>query len=146
MTIASVFLGLAAGLLGWIFAEFFGKPFRRGLDLVFTARTELYRYANVRLPWKENREKPDAPIRVEGFSDRERDQLAKAQATYRDLGVQFAAFAETEPIADFMLGLFGRDLKAASAGFIGLSNTDQDGQKLHHQMKTVQRGLGIKQP
>ena len=45
--LSDIAFGLAAGVLGWTVAEFFGKPFRRGLDLVSDARTSTILHANV---------------------------------------------------------------------------------------------------
>ena len=85
--------GVPVGLATWILAEWVGKPIRRGYDLATAARTEMYRYANVELPYKENRQTPERPHRVESFTDAHRDRLKKAQDTYRDFAVQLVDVA-----------------------------------------------------
>jgi hypothetical protein len=140
-TLWDVAFGLAAGVVGWAAAEFFVKPFRRGLDLVTAVRVEMIRYGNLRLPFKENRDEPMEPIPTQGFSDEDEKRLETAQMVFRDLGAQALAFAETEFIAHHVLKWLRRDLGAAASGLIGLSNTDAKGSTYHWQKETVEKAI-----
>lgn len=46
-TLSGIAFGLIAGVIGWIVAEFLGKPLRRGLALIEKGRKELIRLGNV---------------------------------------------------------------------------------------------------
>jgi hypothetical protein len=143
-TLWNVAFGLMAGVVGWTVAEFFGQPFRRGVDLIARVRVEMIRYANLRLPLKENREDPSSPAVENNFMEEDKARLITAQDTFRGLGAELRALAETEPAATFVLKLFGRDLRAAATGLIGLSNSNEYGGRRHFQVRTIEKALCFK--
>jgi len=113
-SISGIAFGLIAGVIGWTAAEFFGKPIRRGIDLVLDARVEVVRHGNE--PALTLGRTPIGP-------KSEHERLKKAQDAFCELGAKFHAFAKTEYIATRALSLLGLDLLEAATALIGLSNT-----------------------
>jgi hypothetical protein len=120
-TISGIALALVAGVVGWIVAEFFGKPLRRGLALIEETRKDIIRYGNV--SGSTYQRGPAGHLRDVQLSHLAVDRLRTAQEAYRDLGAKLQAFAKTEPIATWVLKRCGLHVYEAGVVLIGLSNS-----------------------
>ncbi len=136
-----------AAALGWVVLEFIGRPLRKFFDLRGEIIRRLIEFANIRARWKDI---PDSSGAVSGerealsLSDGEIARLEEAQKMLRDLASQMRAFAENETFARLIAQMLGYNLKDASAGLIGLSNSfDTYGETKAFQRKTLTRALRI---
>jgi hypothetical protein len=77
-------------------------------------------YDNVRARW---REAGALAVAVDDMTPDNFDRLQEAENQYRDLASQVRAFADTQSPTCIVLRWFGFDLRKASSGLIGLSNT-----------------------
>jgi len=115
-----------AASIGWVVLEFVGRPLRKFFDLRGEIIRRLIEFANIRARWKEI---PDSTGAVSGerealsLSKAEIARLEEAQKMLRDLASQMRAFAENETSARLIAQMLGYNLKGASAGLIGLSNS-----------------------
>ena len=109
----------AAGILGWIVLELFGKPIRAFFDLRDHVRAQLLLLVNVAPP------KPRETVST-SLEIRQYNMALKAgrevQRILRDLGSQMLAFSESEVAACNWIAAFGFDAVAAGRGLIALSN------------------------
>jgi hypothetical protein len=79
-------------------------------------------YDNVRARW---RQVGNAVVAVAGtdMTPDNLERLEEAEHQYRDLASQIRAFADTQSPTCMVLRWFGFDLRKASSGLMGLSNT-----------------------
>lgn len=113
---------IAVALFSWIVFNAIGKPLLRFIDLRTEVRRTMILYDNIRARW---RQVGDAVVAVAG-TDTTPDnveRLEEAEHQYRDLASQIRAFADTQSPTCIVLRWFGFDLRKASSGLIGLSNT-----------------------
>jgi hypothetical protein len=80
-------------------------------------------YDNVRARWRES-----SHVRISALGDEDMtpdnfERLQEAENQYRDLASQVRAFADTQSPTCTVLRWFGFDVRKASSGLIGLSNT-----------------------
>jgi hypothetical protein len=107
-SVLTFLLGLIAAALGWLLAEFVGRPFRQFFDLRREVKGALVRFANARAQLK----------------------TLEAQETFRRLGSEMRAFAKAEFFANRVVGWLGYDANEISKALIEYSNevfTDDDG-------------------
>jgi hypothetical protein len=109
---------IALALLSWVIFNTIGKPLLRFFDLRTEVRRVMVLYDNVRARWRE----ADA-LAVDDMTPDNFDRLQEAENQYRDLASQIRAFADTQSPTCIVLRWFGFDLRKASSGLIGLSNT-----------------------
>ena len=112
---------IAAALISWIVFNTIGKPLLRFFDLRTEVRRTMILYDNVRARWREN-------VRVLAMGDEDMtpdnfERLQEAENQYRDLASQVRALADTQSPTCTVLRWFGFDVRKASSGLIGLSNT-----------------------
>jgi hypothetical protein len=77
-------------------------------------------YDNVRARWRDDRV---SAVRDEDMTPNNFERLQEAENQYRDLAPQVRAFADTQSPTCVALRWFGFDVRKASSGLIGLSNT-----------------------
>jgi hypothetical protein len=111
---------IAVALISWIVFNTIGKPLLRFFDLRTEVRRTMILYDNVRARW---REVNDAAVAVDDMTPDNFERLQEAENQYRDLASQVRAFADTQSPTCIVLRWFGFDLRKASSGLIGLSNT-----------------------
>ena len=111
----------AAGVLGWIVLELFGKPIRAFFDLRDQVRAQLLLLANV-TPLKP-RETVSTSLEIRQY-DVALKAGREAQRILRLLGSQMLAFSESEIAFCNGIAAFGFDAVAAGRGLIALSNMD----------------------
>jgi hypothetical protein len=113
---------IAIALFGWIVFNAIGKPLLRFFDLRTEVRRTMILYDNVTARW---RQVGDATIAVAGedMTPDNFERLQEAENQYRDLASQVRAFADTQSPTCLGLRWLGFDLRKASSGLIGLSNT-----------------------
>src|SRR3981081_3921415 len=111
---------IAVALISWIVFNTIGKPLLRFFDLRTEVRRTMILYDNVRARW---REVNDGAVAVDDMTPDNFERLQEAENQYRDLASQVRAFADTQSPTCTVLRWFGFDLRKASSGLIGLSNT-----------------------
>jgi hypothetical protein len=111
---------IALALFSWIVFNTIGKPLLRFFDLRTEIRRVMVLYDNVRARW---RKVGSLAVAVDDMTPDNFDRLQEAENQYRDLASQVRAFADTQSPTCIVLRWFGFDLRKASAGLIGLSNT-----------------------
>jgi hypothetical protein len=114
---------IAAALISWIVFNTVGKPLLRFFDLRTEVRRTMILYDNVRARW---RERDNVRVLALGDGDMTPDnfeRLQEAENQYRDLASQVRAFADTQSPTCAILRWLGFDVRKASSGLIGLSNT-----------------------
>jgi hypothetical protein len=77
-------------------------------------------YDNVRARW---RDAGEVAIAVDDTTPDNFERLQEAENQYRDLASQVRAFADTQSPTCVALRWFGFDIRKASSGLLGLSNT-----------------------
>jgi hypothetical protein len=115
---------IGVALIGWIVFNTIGKPLLMFFDLRTEIRRTMILYDNVRARWMQAGEY--ARVLAASEVDRTPDnfeRLQEAENQYRDLGSQVRAFADTQSPTCIVLRWFGFDVRKASSGLIGLSNT-----------------------
>ena len=134
---------VAAALISWIVFNTIGKPLLRFFDLRTEVRRTMILYDNVRARWREHDN-----VRVLATGDDEDmtpdnfERLQEAENEYRDLASQVRAFADTQSPTCAVLRWFGLDLRKASSGLIGLSNTiNTYGKTRAFQKQTINEAL-----
>jgi hypothetical protein len=113
---------IAIALLSWIVFNTIGKPLLRFFDLRTEVRRVMVLYDNVRARWREASVVAVA-VAVDEMTPGNIERLQEAENQYRDLASQVRAFADTQSPTCIVLRWFGFDLRKASSGLIGLSNT-----------------------
>lgn len=111
---------IAVALFSWIVFNTIGKPLMRFFDLRTEVRRVMVLYDNVRARW---REAGTVAIAVDDMTPDNIERLQEAENQYRDLASQIRAFADTQSPTSIVLRWFGFDLRKASSGLLGLSNT-----------------------
>jgi hypothetical protein len=113
---------IAVALFSWIVFNTIGKPLLRFFDLRTEVRRAMILYGNVRARWREAGDVAVA-VAVDDMTPDNFDRLQEAENQYRDLASQVRAFADTQSPTCVVLRWLGFDLRKASSGLIGLSNT-----------------------
>jgi hypothetical protein len=120
----AVFLGFLLGLIGaalaWIFAEFFGRPFRQFFDLRREVNSSLVRFGNVRARAQVNG--GGRVVSLNQLAPPEEERLMEAQATFRRLGGEMRAFAVAEYFPNRVVTWLGFDPDEIAKALIGYSN------------------------
>ena len=133
---------IAAALISWIVFNTIGKPLLRFFDLRTEVRRTMILYDNVRARW---RERDNVRVLATGDEDMTPDnfeRLQEAENQYRDLASQVRAFADTQSPTCTALRWFGFDVRKASSGLIGLSNTiNAYGKTRAFQKQTINEAL-----
>src|SRR5260370_2988150 len=114
---------IAAALISWSDFNTIGKPRLRFFDLRTEVRRTMILYDNVRARW---RERDNVRVLATGDEDMTPDnfeRLQEAENQYRDLASQVRAFADTQSPTCAILRWIGFDMRKASSGLIGPSNT-----------------------
>jgi hypothetical protein len=111
---------IAVALFSWIVFNTIGKPLLRFFDLRTEVRRVMILYDNARARW---READTVAATVNDTTPDNFDRLQEAENQYRDLASQIRAFADTQAPTCLVLRWFGFNLRKASSGLIGLSNT-----------------------
>lgn len=134
-----------AAALGWVVLEFVGRPLRKFFDLRGEIIRRLIEFANIRARWKlveDSSGAVSAEATEISLSEAEIARLEDAKKALRDLASQMSAFAENETSARLVAQLLGYNLREASAGLIGLSNSfDIYGETKAFHRKTLARAL-----
>ena len=113
---------VAVALISWIAFNTLGKPLLRFFDLRTEVRRTMILYDNVRARWREV-DQVLAPVGDQDATPDNFERLQEAENQYRDLASQVRAFADTQSPTCTVLRWFRFDLRKASSGLIGLSNT-----------------------
>ena len=133
---------IALTLISWIVFNTIGKPLLRFFDLRTGVRRTMTLYDNVRARW---RERDNVRVLATGDEDMTPDnfeRLQEAENQYRDLASQVRAFADTQSPTCTVLSWFGFDVRKASSGLIGLSNTTNTyGKTRAFQKQTINEAL-----
>jgi hypothetical protein len=111
---------IALALLSWVIFNTIGKPLLRFFDLRTEVRRVMVLYDNVRARW---REAGALAVADDDMTPDNIERLQEAENQYRDLASQVRAFADTQSPTCVVLRWLGFDLRKASSGLIGLSNT-----------------------
>jgi len=114
---------IAAALISWIVFNTIGKPLLRFFDLRTEVRRTMILYDNVRARWREHENVRVLAMGDEDMTPANFDRLQEAENQYRDLASQVRAFADTQSPTCTVLRWVGFDVRKASSGLIGLSNT-----------------------
>src|ERR1700682_426908 len=114
---------IAVALISWIGLNIIGKPLLRFFDLRTEVRRTMILYDNVSARWREC-----GHVRISALGDEDMtpdnfERIQEAENQYRDLASQVRAFADTQSPTCAVLRWFGFDVRKASSGLIGLSNT-----------------------
>jgi hypothetical protein len=132
---------IAVALISWIVFNTIGKPLLKFFDLRTEVRRTMILYDNVRARWREG-----GHFRVSTDSDDMTpdnfERLQEAENQYRDLASQVRAFADTQSPTCVVLRWLGFDVRMASSGLIGLSNTiNTYGKTRAFQKQTINQAL-----
>jgi hypothetical protein len=132
---------IAVALISWIVFNTIGKPLLRFFDLRTEVRRTMILYDNVRARWRER-----GNFHVSAVSDDTTpdnfERLLEAENQYRDLASQVRAFADTQSPTCVVLRWLGFDVRKASSGLIGLSNTlNTYGKTRAFQKQTINEAL-----
>jgi hypothetical protein len=111
---------IAVALVSWVVFNTIGKPLLRFFDLRTEVRRTTILYDNVRA---RRRDADTLAVADEDMTPDNFERLQEAENQYRDLASQLRAFADTQSPTSAVLRWLGFDLRKASAGLIGLSNT-----------------------
>jgi hypothetical protein len=133
---------VAAALISWIVFNTVGKPLLRFFDLRTEVRRTMILYGEVRARWREREKGRVSIVGGEDMTPDNLERLQEAENQYRDLAAQLRAFADTQPPTCAVLRWFGFDLRKASSGLVGLSNTlNTYGKTRAFQKQTVSEAL-----
>ena len=133
---------IVAALISWIVFNTIGKPLLRFFDLRTEVRRTMILYDNVRARWREHENVRVLAMGDEDMTPANFDRLQEAENQYRDLASQVRAFADTQSPTCTVLRLFGFDVRKASSGLIGLSNTvNTYGKTRTFQKQTINEAL-----
>jgi hypothetical protein len=108
---------IAAALISWIVFNTIGRPLLRFFDLRTEVRRTMILYDNVRARWRERDNDRVLALDDEEMTPDNFERLQEAEIQYRDLASQVRAFADTQSPTCHT------DMRKASSGLIGLSNT-----------------------
>jgi hypothetical protein len=130
---------VAVALVSWVVFNAIGKPLLRFFDLRTEVRrtTILYDHVRARRRDADTLSAADEDMTPDNF-----ERLVEAENQYRDLASQLRAFADTQSPTSAVLRWFGFDLRKASAGLVGLSNTiNTYGKTRAFQKQTINEAL-----
>jgi hypothetical protein len=113
---------IAVALFSWIVFNTIGKPLLKFFDLRTEVRRAMILYDNVRARWRDAGDVA-VTVAVDDLTPDNIERLEEAENQYRDLASQVRAFADTQSPTCIVLRWFGFDLRKASSGLMGLSNT-----------------------
>jgi hypothetical protein len=111
---------IAIAFSSWIVFNTIGKPLLRFFDLRAEIRRVMVLYDNVTA---RRRDAGVLAVAVDDMTPDNFDRLQEAENQYRDMASQVRAFADTQSPTCTVLRWFGFDLRKASSGLLGLSNT-----------------------
>lgn len=132
---------IAVALISWIVFNTIGKPLLRFFDLRTEVRRTMILYDNVRARWLE-RDNFRVSTVGDDMTPDNFERLQEAENQYPDLASQVRAFADTQSPTCAVLRWLRFDLRKASAGLIGLSNTlNNYGKTRAFQKQTVNEAL-----
>jgi hypothetical protein len=114
---------IGAALISWIVFNTIGKPLLKFFDLRTEVRRTMILYDNVRARWRERDNVRVSVLADEDMTPDNFERLQEAENQYRDLASQVRAFADTQSPTCTVLRWLGFDIRKASSGLIGLSNT-----------------------
>ena len=107
----------------------------------FVNRRTMILYDNVRARWRE-RDDFHVSTASDGMTPDNFERLQEAENQYRDLASQVRAFADTQSPTSVALRWLGFDMRKASSGLIGLSNTlNTYGKTRAFQKQTINEAL-----
>jgi hypothetical protein len=112
---------IAVALVSWIVFNTIGKPLLRFFDLRTEVRRTMILYDNVIARWREADRL--AVASGDGMTPDNFERLQEAENQFRDMGSQIRAFADTQSPTCILLRWLGFNVRKASSGLIGLSNT-----------------------
>jgi hypothetical protein len=132
---------IAVALISWIIFNTIGKPLLRFFDLRTEVRRTMILYDNVRARWRERGNFHVSAVSGDTTPDNF-ERLLEAENQYRDLASQVRAFADTQSPTCVVLRWLGFDVRKASSGLIGLSNTlNTYGKTRAFQKQTINEAL-----
>lgn len=135
---------IAIALISWIVFNTIGKPLLRFFDLRTEVRRAMILYDNVRARWRERDNVRGSAIGDEDMTPDNCERLQEAENQYRDLASQVRAFADTQSPTCAVLRWFGFDVRKASSGLIGLSNTiNTHGKTRAFQKQTINEAMNF---
>jgi hypothetical protein len=135
---------IAAALVSWIVFNSVGRPLLRFFDLRTEVRRTMILYDNVRARWQQRGEAHVAVVSEQDPTPDNFERLAQAENQYRDLASQVRAFADTQSPTCVVLRWLGFDVRKASSGLIGLSNTiNTYGKTRAYQKQTIIEALKL---
>jgi hypothetical protein len=111
---------IAIAFLSWIVFNTIGQPLLRFFDLRTEIRRVVVLYDNVTT---RRRDAAALAVAVDDMTPDNFGRLQEAENQYRHLASQVRAFADTQSPTCIVLRWFGFDLRKASSGLLGLSNT-----------------------
>jgi hypothetical protein len=111
---------IAIALLSWIVFNTIGQPLLRFFDLRTEIRRVMVLYDNLTA---RRRDAGALAVADDDMTPDNFDRLQEAENQYRDMASQVRAFADTQSPTCVVLRWFGFDLRKASSGLLGLSNT-----------------------
>jgi hypothetical protein len=111
---------IAIALLSWIVFNTIGQPLLRFFDLRTEIRRVMVLYDNVTA---RRRDAGALAVADGDMTPDNFDRLQEAENQHRDMASQVRAFADTQSPTCVVLRWFGFDLRKASSGLLGLSNT-----------------------
>jgi hypothetical protein len=111
---------IAVALLSWIVFNTIGQPLLRFFDLRTEVRRVMILYDSVTA---RRRDAGAVAVAVDDMTPDNFDRLQEAESQYRDMASQVRAFADTQSPTCTVLRWLGFDVRKASSGLLGLSNT-----------------------
>jgi hypothetical protein len=106
------------------------------------SRRTMILYDNVRARWRERDNDRVLALGDEEMTPDNFERLQEAENQYRDLASQVRAFADTQSPTCVILRWIGFDMRKASSGLIGLSNTlNTYGKTRAFQKQTINEAL-----
>jgi hypothetical protein len=133
---------IVVALISWIVFNTIGKPMLRFFDLRTEVRRTMILYDNVRARWSERDKVRVLAVGEEDMTPDNFERLEEAENQYRDLASQVRAFADTQSPTCVILRWLGFDVRKASSGLIGLSNTvNTYGKTRAFQKQTINEAL-----
>ena len=132
---------IAVAFISWIVFNTIGKPLLRFFDMRTEVRRTMILYDNVRARWR-GRDDFHVSASSDGMTPDNFERLLEAENQYRDLASQVRAFADTQSPTCVVLRWLGFDVRKASSGLIGLSNTlNTYGKTRSFQKQTINEAL-----
>jgi len=115
----SLVWGTLAAVIGWPLVAFVARPFREFFDIRREVNRSLVKYGNVMA-----RAKYEKGVRKSlRLSKHEDERLTAAQDEARSLAADMRAFANGEPLANWVVKRFHYDANKIASALIGFSNS-----------------------